>query len=165
MSTSIIHVGVDDCQRIPVLKSAGFQVNPCDSFDQLHSALAGIPPADAVAIAECRSALIEKAVALTRATSSIPLILFQGTSPHTLNDSDFDLVVPVLTSPQIWIARMQAMIEESRTLRARSEAIREASSLLTQASAALRGEAKTAREKSHFEQVRAKSEVERNRPG
>jgi hypothetical protein len=163
MGSSIIHVGTDDCQRIAVLRVAGFEVRSCNSFDQLHSALLGIPPADAVAIAECRGALIDKAVSLTRATSSIPLILFQGTSPHSLIGSDFDLVVPVLTSPQVWIARVQTLIEESRAIRTRSEAIRETSALLRQASAALSSDVKAVVEKTRLERERSKREVERNR--
>jgi hypothetical protein len=163
MAASIIHVGIDDCQRIEVLKVAGFDVNQCNSFDQLHSALLGIPAADAVAIAEGRSEVVEKAVSLTRATSSIPLILFQGVSPHSLSDSDFDLVVPLLTNPEVWIARVQRLIDESRALRSHSEAIRQSSASLKQESIQLSYDAKEIVERTRLELARSRKEIERNR--
>lgn len=163
MAASIIHVGVDDCQRIAVLKVAGFEVNDCRSFDQLHAALLGIPAADAVAIAESRGELIEKAVSLTRVTSSIPLILFESPSPHLFNDSDFDLVVPALTSPAVWLERVQKLIAESRALRARSEGILEVSEMLRQRSALLKSEATSAVMRSRMERARSRKEIQRNR--
>jgi hypothetical protein len=159
-AATIIHLGTDDRHRIAVLKTAGYVVKNCDSFAQLHSALIAIPPADAVAISESRNELCEKAISLTRAASAVPLILFQSATSG-FNESDFDLVVPVLTPPQVWIDEITRLIEESRALRLRLEALRNESAALQQQSALLRAESAIVREKSRRERERSRFESAR----
>lgn len=119
-AASIIHVGSDDCCRIPVLKTAGYSVTGCASTDQLHLALARIPPADALAITENLGDLPQEAVSLARATTSIPLILFRGADRY-LDEANFDLVIPSLTSPKTWLTNIQRLIEECRAMRVQTD--------------------------------------------
>jgi hypothetical protein len=160
-AATIIHFGTDLRHRTEVFKTAGYVVNNCSSFDQLHSALIAIPPADAVAFDESRGKLCARAVSLTRATSSLPLVLFRSLTPR-LDASEFDLVVPVLTPPQVWIAEVVRVVEESRLLDTQYEALRQESALLRQQSALLRMESAAARERSRLERARSAAEAQRN---
>jgi len=162
-AATIIHLGTDDRHRVTVLKAAGYLVNICDSFSQLHSALVAIPPADAVAVSESRNELCERAISLTRASSAVPLILFQSDISQ-LNEADFDLVVPTLTPPKVWIDEIKKLIEESGALRLRLEPLRQESAALQQKSALLRAESAAAREKSRRERGRSRMEVRRKPP-
>jgi hypothetical protein len=155
VAASIIYVGDDDCHRVAVLKTAGFEVNDCTSFAQLHSALTAFRAADAVAIAESHGQLPQKAISLTRASSSIPLILFQ--SAESLYDrAEFDLVISPCADPRKWLTDVQALIERSYILRAQSQA-------LHAQSASLRKDAAALVEKSRLERARSRTELGRNR--
>lgn len=162
---SIIHVGPDDCYRITALERAGYFINSCASLDQFHAALTGIPPADAVAVFESFDELPAKAASVARATSTVPLILFQSAGPANAhyNQADFDLIVPALLEPRNWVVEVQAFLEESRALRAQSEALREKSLQLLQRSLKLRAECIAAKEKLWLERQRSKDLRERNR--
>jgi hypothetical protein len=165
MSTaSIIHVGPDDCHRIAVFKTAGYLVDICTSFAQLHQALIRIPPAQAVAVAESSEELARKTVSLARAITLIPLILFQCVDP-CLDETDFDLVVPALTDPNTWVTEIQQLIEESRALCLRSQTIRHQSALPAQESALRRENAAAAVIRSRLVRQRSKMEVENYRKG
>lgn len=160
---SIIHVGTDDCYRAEVFKIAGYLVNSCTSLNQLYEALNAIPTADAVAISEGVDE-IPRAISLTRATSSIPLILFQGV-PSRCKETDFDLIVPAFTDPQEWLAEIRGLIEESRAIRSRTAALCETSALLRRQSRILSRECAAAREQSWLERQRSRMEANRNRRG
>jgi hypothetical protein len=160
-AATIIHHGTDEGHRVAMLKTAGYIINNCDSFAQLHSALMAIPPVDAEAIAECRDEPCEKAISLSRAASAVPLILFQSAIPQ-FNESNFDLVVPALTPPQVWVDEVKRVIEESRNLRtysARNSPARRGSAQATVRFAA--SESAAVREKSRREGERSKTEVAR----
>lgn len=127
---SILHVGDDECFRIPVMEKAGLIVIPAEcSVDAIRSALAqnrifsvitfhnnSEPPADIV-------------VSTTRTLSTAPLLLFENPSVRC-NERLFDRVIPAQTSPSDWLKSLQEAIEESRNLREESEQLRQESLIL-----------------------------------
>ncbi len=72
---------------------------------------------DAVAITESRDAAPANVTSFCRSNSEAPLVLFQGWTSNA-NESEFNLVVPVLAPPDIWLTGIAALIERSRTKRA-----------------------------------------------
>jgi hypothetical protein len=161
-AASIVHVGVDDCYRVAVLESAGFSVDNCASLAQLRSALIRVPPLAAVAITDGFRELPREAVSLTRASTSIPLVLFQG-ADHYLNEAEFDLVVPVSTSPQVWVDEVRRLVEESRAIRLRTAALCQEARLLRGHSASMREQSAATRTRSRLERLRSEIEIAKNR--
>jgi hypothetical protein len=113
MLARVIHFGPDDCHRLMVLRSAGYTVDDCRSLMQLRVNLeTGIVP-DAVLMSDGDGVSPEEAAALARSRACHPLILFRTTHvPY--EDGGFDLVVPCLTPPEIWLNEMDALIERTR---------------------------------------------------
>jgi hypothetical protein len=155
MDARIIHVGEDDRFRIAVLKSAGYHVQDCNSFAQVHAALLEPPPADAVLLTESGAELPFRVVSLVRATTLAPVILFQQVA-SPLPESEFDLVIPPRTVPREWLSEVEALIARSRALRAESQVIRERSETL-------RRDVGSVIERFKVEQERSRIEVERHR--
>ncbi|HEX5235859.1 MAG TPA: hypothetical protein VFW25_11075 [Silvibacterium sp.] len=112
MVARIIHFGPDECRRLLVLRSSGFTIDECPSLSQLRSALENKIQPVAVIISETRLCGPADAIALIRAHTRAPLILFQNMAP-SYSESDFNLVIPVLTHPTEWLHRLRAVIELS----------------------------------------------------
>jgi hypothetical protein len=154
MAALLLHFGIDDRYRVPILRRAGYSVEECRSVRRLHSALVRFPEPDAVAIAENDEIEPGEAVSLVRSHCTSPLVLFQGANP-VIETSEFNLVVPPLTEPKEWLFGIALLIAESRAIRDRSRRLREAS-------ASLRTEVAEAREKTQLEYERARQELARN---
>lgn len=153
MTVRIIHFGADCCNRLLVLKHAGYDVDDCQSLIKLGSTLSAVRQPDAVLMTEDPRASRREAIFLVRSHSSAPLVLFQTVGP-TLDESEFDLVIPVLTPPHEWLERVTAAIERSRALAAESTFAREES-------AVLRRETGLARQRAVFEGERSARERSR----
>jgi hypothetical protein len=123
MSALLIHFGIDDCHRTSVLKEAGYWVEECPSVPYLHSTLIEFPIPDAVAIAEHEELEDGEAITLIRSTCAAPLILFQGWG-RCFDTSAFNLVVPPLTDPRVWLEDVASLIEQSRANRKPPQSIR-----------------------------------------
>jgi len=113
MPAKVIHFGLDDCHRLMVLRSAGYTVDECRSVLQLREMLETGEVPDAVLISDCEGVSPLEAVTLARTFSPNPLILFRSTN-LTYEDGGFDLVVPCLTPPAVWLSEVDAVIEKSR---------------------------------------------------
>jgi hypothetical protein len=124
VSALVIHFGVDDFHRIPLLKQAGYVVEDCPSAGRLHSALLQFPEPDLVAVTEHEETDGDEAASLVRSHSTSPMVLFQGRKP-LLETSEFNLVIPYLTDPQVWLGDLAGLIERSRLLRSRCRVTRE----------------------------------------
>jgi hypothetical protein len=152
MVARIVHIGSDSCHRLPVLKSAGYSIDNCSSVAQLHAALQARDEADAVVLTESDGAVPEDAVSLARSSSTAPLILFPSRNVH-YDESDFDLVVPVLTPPEQWLDDIATLIERCRDIRMRSQCLREQSTQLRHESAALARKSWHERDRSRNERA------------
>jgi hypothetical protein len=128
MDAHVLHIGADDCHRVAVLRSVGYQVDECLSLPQLARALEHGTGVDAVFLTESDGLAHEQAVQLARQRSA-PVILFlrsNGDEPPRR----VDLVVEPLTSPTKWLHDVRALLEWSRGVRAQSKTTSESLRLL-----------------------------------
>jgi hypothetical protein len=102
MTARIVHFGIDDFNRLGALRDAGYSVDSSTSLTEFQSFLNSNEPADAVAITESKGAPPANAISFSRAIAGVPLILFQGWTSNG-NESEFNLVVPVLAPPDKWL--------------------------------------------------------------
>lgn len=139
MATStILHIGEDVCQRIPVMETAGFAVfqSPC-SIPAIHTAFDREEDYSAVVFHTDIAAVPEVAVRETRDLSEAPLVLFQNPT-ITCDEGEFDLVIPALTPPDIWLEKLRDVIQACREARERSMQLREDCAAVRSMSRALR---------------------------
>jgi len=119
---TVIHVGDDFCMRIPVLEITGLRVlrSGCTErefrtvLDQTD-ALVAVTLSDEIDDSRktlLQSGLIETAHDLCTA----PLILFRSSNSFC-DESKFDLVIPALTPPTLWVPNLLRAIEVSREIR------------------------------------------------
>ena len=155
MAARIVHFGADNCCRLLVLEHAGYEIDHCSSVVKLGLALTTEREADAVVITEDPEAPRREAIALVRSRCAAPLILFQ-TAGSGYEESDFDLVIPALTSTHEWLEKIGAIIERSRSMMADSKSVSEQSAALRQKAAAAR--LKSALE--HERLVRQRSKID-----
>jgi hypothetical protein len=138
MADRILYFGRDDCNRIIVLRRAGYDIHTCPSLVTLDTALQDRPEPDAVVIpGVVPMPERHNAVTLVNSLSSAPLVLFESGYDGP-DESEFDLVIPNLTPPEEWLESISQTIERSRVLHAQSISIRELSAKLTRESTAVR---------------------------
>lgn len=148
MAATVVHFGTNDCNRVLVLRSAGYLVDDCPSINEFRSVLERDTRPDALLFSEKRPAERVDAVVLARSRfSQTPLILFEDLNGSE-DEQNFDLVIHPLTAPAVWLQEVAATIERTRALQADSIVIREQSALLVQQSEILRQKSVTERERS-----------------
>lgn len=124
-TATILHVGDDFCQRIPVLSRAGFiVVRSEDSLESIRNAFADGDSFSAVVFHCDVVPLQPAAVHETRSLSAAPLVLFQNPTVDCV-DHGFDLVIPVLTPPATWLTKLEELIQESYQLQQRAQLLRQ----------------------------------------
>jgi CRP/FNR family transcriptional regulator len=153
MGGRIIHYGVDEHYRLRSLRNAGYTVDSCSSLSEFKWVLYSGSRADAVAFTEATGQAPRAAMSLARNKKS-PLVLFQGWTPH-YEESDFNLVVPMLTTPEEWLSDIASLIARTRRLVEDMTKLRVKSRTLCDEVAVLR-------EQTTLEVRRAVGEKERN---
>lgn len=136
-SAIILHVGDDVCQRIPVLTWAGFDVLCSQNSTSAIRAVLAEKSAFSAILFNCDQAPpAELTLDEVRGLSAAPCVLFENPAV-VCKDSDFDLVVPALTPPGVWLEKLTDLIHKSRRLceqaqklRMDSESVRSQSRLL-----------------------------------
>lgn len=154
MGGKIIHYGVDEFYRLRILRKAGYTVESCISLSEFKWVLYSTGRIDAVAFTEAEGSTPLTAMSLAHGKRS-PLILFQGWTPH-YQQSDFNLVIPMLTSVDQWLGDIASLIERTRHLVQESSKLRTKSRILREETAALI-------EGTTLEFRRSAKEMERNR--
>ena len=121
-ATSILHIGNDICQRIPVVRSASFAMFQAeDSIPVIRNAFAGGDSFSAVTFHGDISAPSSSVVRAARRLSAAPLVFFENPSVYYEKIYfDFDILIPALASPNFWLKKLHDLIEVSRELRERS---------------------------------------------
>ena len=112
MAAHVLHIGMDDCHRVAVLRSAGYKVDECDSLLQLATTLERTQHADAVILTESENIQPEHAVTLARERSGAPIIFFPK-SNGGVSEDQFDLVIHALTSPEKWLQQVSDLLQWS----------------------------------------------------
>lgn len=128
MDAHVLHIGADDCHRVAVLRSVGYQVDECLSLPQFASALEGEKGVDAVFLTESDGLSHEQAIQLARRRSA-PVVLFLR-SHDGIPARQADLAVEPLTSPSKWLRDVGALVEWSRGVRAQTRPVPELPRLL-----------------------------------
>ena len=113
---TVIHVGDDYCMRIPVLEITGLRVlrSGCTErefrtvLDQTD-ALVAVTLSDE--IDDSRKTLLQSGVIETaHDLCTAPLIFFRSSNSFH-DESKFDLVIPALTPPTLWVPNLLRAIE------------------------------------------------------
>ena len=123
MAARVIHFGCDDCYRIEVLRSAGFEVRESQSIADLGIDLQRDDGLDAVFMSEDLGHDLEQAAEVARQYTQAPLVVFRRFS-EPIDISKFDKVYSSLVPPWIWLRETAALIEQSRALRKESARLR-----------------------------------------
>lgn len=119
MAARFIHFGWDDCYRVQVLRSVGFEVRESQSLDGLRIDLQRDEPVDAVVLSEDEAHQIREAATVVRQNSVAPLILFRRTE-GPMDESLFDQVYSSLVPPRQWLMQTARLIARSRSLQQES---------------------------------------------
>ena len=117
----MIHFGSDDCYRVPVLLSAGFEVKKTASLDELSVDLQRPELVDVVVVSEDPDNLAEQAAELVRRAAPAPVILFRR-SQRGIDERKFDKVYTCTTPPEVWLSETAALIAKGYRLQV--EAVR-----------------------------------------
>lgn len=152
MAASVLHVGIDDCNRALVLRDNGYSVEVCPTFEEFRSTIEQRSDAEAVLVTERPGRERNEIVTLTRSWSRAPLVLFSSSYEEA---TEFDLLIPPLVHPSEWLRRIATIIEQSRAFSAASQAIRDISMRSRQDSESLRHDSLIVRQRSATEQARA----------
>jgi hypothetical protein len=130
--STVIHVGEDFCMRIPVLENTGLRVlrSRCTA-GEFRAALDQADSLAAVTLSDergdLRETLLESGVIETaRELCMAPLILFHNPN-CACDESNFDLVIPTLTTPTLWLPSILEAIKISRQIRESSQQLCEES--------------------------------------
>ena len=135
---SVLHIGEDFCRRIPVIENAGFAVLQTKiALPDIHAAFDHGDIFSAVVFHSDFHAPPQIIVHEARTLSAAPFVLFQNPTIG-FDAAEFDLVIPVLTPPAIWIKKLSDVIEASIQLRDFSTRLREECQAVRSRSVSLR---------------------------
>lgn len=124
-ASTVLHIGDDFCRRIPVMETAGFVVYQSEvKIPAIHIAFEREEDYSAVVFHNDIAAIPEDAVQETRSLSEAPFVLFQNPTVAS-NEEEFDLVIPPLTSPDVWLLKLRELIQASRQAREESIQLRQ----------------------------------------
>ncbi len=119
MSRKLLSFGYDACHRWAVLRLAGFTIDECGSIQELRERLMrshfmGSHSVEAVIMVEDILVLPPEAIVAARSYFTGPVVLFEGRTPTSHEDA-FDLRVPVLTRPEVWLPQIDKLNETIRS--------------------------------------------------
>ena len=139
-ATTILHIGNDICQRIPVMRSVSLAVFQAeDSIPAMLKAFAGGDSFSAITFHADISAPSSSVVWQARRLSAAPLVFFENPWVYYERSYfDFDVVIPTLAPPNFWLKKLHDVIEISRELRERSSQLRQECAIIRSAYQAIR---------------------------
>jgi hypothetical protein len=117
MGAQVLHFGDDRSHRLQVLRSEGYAVDSCVSLQQMISRLRKGQDADLVCISEEPWCTAEGAVAVARAFSRAPVILFRANN-HSYVQRSWDLEVPPVTPPEVWLREVAELLRSCTNIEA-----------------------------------------------
>ncbi|HXS77966.1 MAG TPA: hypothetical protein VN753_17445 [Terracidiphilus sp.] len=110
MSRKILTFGYDACHRWAVLRVAGFTIQVCESISELRDQLMKSSCTDAVIMVEDIVSIPQEAITAAKSYFNGPLVLFEARS-QVKNRDLFNLCVPILSGPSVWLPQLEALIE------------------------------------------------------
>lgn len=119
-TADILYVGADTCCRIPVLERSGLTVYRAEGLiPAILNVFAAREYFSAITFNTDVLELPRKMVSVTRSLSAAPLILFENLYVYP-DKSDFDLIVPPLTTASRWLKQLHDLIKASGKQQERS---------------------------------------------
>ena len=106
----IIHFGEDSCHRLMVLEGVGYVVQRCESIQDIEFYLRSPHLPDAIIISGELQRTPRVATFLSNADLPLPVILFAGPDESYI-ETEYDLIIPALTSPLDWLSNIEETIE------------------------------------------------------
>jgi hypothetical protein len=125
MAALVVHIGRDECYRVPVLESAGYKVDGCSCVNELRQALKRLE-LKAVLVSESEGAVHQDMIHELREHCDAPLVLFGETLNRFAEPGDgelFDMEIPVLRPPGAWLPDLASLIAHCQELREQSREI------------------------------------------
>lgn len=113
MADQVVHFGWDDCYRVQVLQSAGYEVKVSACLEGLCLELQHNERVVIVVVSEDDRRSAEQAAEVVRRYCTAPLILFWR-NQNRLDESKFDRVFASFVQPQVWLDETAALIEQAR---------------------------------------------------
>lgn len=117
--TRVLHFGFDNCYRVRVLQSAGYEVTESRSFAKLGFDLKRDTQIDAVIVSEDDPKSAEQAADFVRQHRFAPVIVFRR-GQAALDETKFDRVYQTSIPPKIWLTDMATLIKQSRSIQGQS---------------------------------------------
>jgi hypothetical protein len=105
----VLHFGDDASHRMQVLRSKGYVVESCANLQQMIARLRTGHNPDMVCISEDPWCTADGAVAVARAFSPAPLVLFRA-NYRSYVQRGWDLEVAPLTSPVVWLEELAELL-------------------------------------------------------
>jgi hypothetical protein len=105
----VLHFGDDTSHRIQVLRSKGYVVDSCATLQQMMSRLRTGQDPDVLCITEEPWCTAEGPVAVARAFSRAPLVLFRSNF-RSYTQRGWDLEVAPLISPEVWLEELTELL-------------------------------------------------------
>lgn len=121
MAARVIHFGFDDCYRVKVLRSAGYEVKESHSLVDLRTDLQRDDGIAAVFVSSDDEGTAEEAATIAR--NSAPVIVFRR-EMQPLDESKFDCIFERTIPPADWLSATAEVIANSRGIREASEKLR-----------------------------------------
>lgn len=112
----ILHYTAEDSRRSAILRKAGYLVEDCACEADMSRWFEAGRQADLVCISETMERPADGALALARAFSAAPVVLFQVTL-HYYAEKMWDLEVPASAPPKEWLAAIAALFEQRQIKR------------------------------------------------
>lgn len=123
--TTILHIGEDICQRIPVMETAGLTVLQSEmAIPEIRRVFDDRDTFSAVIFHSDICAPPQPTVCETRNLCDAPFVLFQNPAVQC-DEAEFNLVIPPLTPPAIWLQKLVEIIDASHELREQSMQLRQ----------------------------------------
>ena len=133
ITAHILYYAAEDCHRPAILRGAGYEVRECFSERLMAHDLAEWG-AELVCISEPMDKPAGEALAMARAFSNAPVVLFRN-GQHHYAQSVWELEVAPLTHPSLWFADIAALLSRTRAGLANAKPSRETPSRIGAVSA------------------------------
>lgn len=113
MSFRIIYFGWNDCYRVQVLRSAGYEVKELTCLGGLIRELRNDLRVDLVIVSEGDMRSTEQAAELVQRYRVAPVVLFRR-NQNILDETRFTRVLSSFIEPRVWLREIAAVIESGR---------------------------------------------------
>jgi hypothetical protein len=117
----ILHFGEDSCYHVPILRNAGYVVEECQTLGQLAATIDTGRNADLLCVSETPGLPLRTTLEIVRPHWQVPIVLFRTSGREY--DLKFDLEIPALTPPSVWLEEFHRLVAKFKADRERTRAL------------------------------------------